>query len=626
MATNQSPLNLTELDFDEIKTNLKNFLRDGNLFNDYDFDGSNLSVLIDLLAYNTFYNAYYLNMVGNEMFLDTAVQRESVLSKAKELGYTPKSAVSSKAIVTLELLYADESNAITDPNNLPSNITKQYNAVSEIVVPKGTFFTSEVEDRAYTFSTAEAYSALFTNTFKTVGDKRYPVYEIKEVDLFEGELLNFTFPSHNSEFPEKFVVPNDNVDISSVEVIVAQDSSSVISEKYTRKENLFNLESDSKVFFLQPIVGNQYELFFGDGIFGKKLETGNIVTVNYRACDGNRSNGADSFTYSGQNSEPLNNVFRVTATSTISAEGGTFEETIESIKFNAPRHFQTQFRAVTAVDYQNLVTNEFQDFLSVKAFGGEEAEPPQFGKVFIAVRPGSGALPTDIDKNNVLTYLEDKKIINIRVEVIDPAYTFIGVETEVTYNPDITTLASSELESNITDEIVKFGEQTLGKFDNKLRLSKLLRAIDEVDGSINDSTTKFTFNTRLSVKAGENKAFGINLNNKIDNIGSGSVFSSIFNNKGSSVFISDNGEGILQLFRITSTGANELVQSNVGTVDYDIGRIDIAELEYTSFSGSFVTIKARPDNLNITPVREQILLIDRADVVVNASIETVNII
>lgn len=626
MATNISPLNLTELDFDEIKTNLKNFLRDGNLFNDYDFEGSNLSVLIDLLAYNTFYNSYYLNMVGNEMFLDTAVQRESVLSKAKELGYTPKSAVSSKAQVTLTLLYGDDTNAITDADNLPSNIVKQYNAISEVIIPKGTFFTAEVEDRVYTFSTADSYSAAFQNTFQTVGDKRYPVYTVTGVELFEGELLNFTYPTHNSEFPEKFVIPNDNVDTASLEVLVAQDSSSVISEVYTRKENLFNLTELEKVFFLQPIVGNQYEIFFGDGIFGKKLETGNIVTVNYRACDGNRSNGADAFTYSGQNDAPLNNIFRVTSTTTSPSSGGTFEETIESIKFNAPRHFQTQFRAVTAVDYQNLVTNEFQDFLSVKAFGGEEALPPQFGKVFIAVRPGSGTFPTDIDKNNVTTFLKDKKIINIRVEVIDPSYTYIGVETAVTYNPDITTLAASELERFIQDEIVKFGSQTLGKFDNKLRLSRLLRTIDEVDGSINDSTTRFTFNTRLLLKAGETKPFGIDLNNAIENLGPGSVTSTVFNNKGASTFIQDDGNGVLQLYKITSTGSNELALSNIGSVDYSTGRIDIDTIEYTSFSGSYVTIKARPRDLNITPVREQILLIDRADVTVNAAIETVNVI
>ncbi len=626
MATNISPLNLTELDFDEIKTNLKNFLRDGNLFNDYDFEGSNLSVLIDLLAYNTFYNSYYLNMVGNEMFLDTAVQRESVLSKAKELGYTPKSSVSSKAEVSLTLLYGDDTNAITDADNLPSNIVKQYNAVSEVVVPKGTFFTAEVEDRVYTFSTADSYTASFQNTFRTIGDKRYPVYTVTGVELFEGELLNFTFPTHNSEFPEKFVVPNDNVDTASLEVLVAQDSSSVISEVYTRKENLFNLTELEKVFFLQPIVGNQYEIFFGDGIFGKKLETGNIVTVNYRACDGNRSNGADSFTYSGQNDAPLNNIFRITSKTSRPSSGGTFEETIESIKFNAPRHFQTQFRAVTSVDYQNLVTNEFQDFLSVKAFGGEEALPPQFGKVFIAVRPGSGSFPTDIDKNNVTTFLQDKKIINIRVEVINPSYTYIGIETAVTYNPDITTLAASELERFIQDEIVKFGSQTLGKFDNKLRLSRLLRTIDEVDGSINDSTTRFTFNTRLLLKAGQTKPFGIDLNNAIENLGPGSVTSTVFNNKGASAFIQDDGNGILQLFKITSTGSNELALSNIGTVDYASGRIDIGAIEYSSFSGSYVTIKARPRDLNITPVREQILLIDRADVTVNAAIETVNVI
>lgn len=626
MATNISPLNLTELDFDEIKTNLKNFLRDGNLFNDYDFEGSNLSVLIDLLAYNTFYNSYYLNMVGNEMFLDTAVQRESVLSKAKELGYTPKSSVSSKAEVTLTLLYADDTNAITDADNLPSNIVKQYNAISEVIIPKGTFFTAEVEDRVYTFSTADSYSAAFQNTFQTVGDKRYPVYTVTGVELFEGELLNFTYPTHNSEFPEKFVIPNENVDTASLEVLVAQDSSSVISEVYTRKENLFNLTELQKVFFLQPIVGNQYEIFFGDGIFGKKLETGNIVTVNYRACDGNRSNGADAFTYSGQNDAPLNNIFRVTSTTTRPSSGGTFEETIESIKFNAPRHFQTQFRAVTAVDYQNLVTNEFQDFLSVKAFGGEEALPPQFGKVFIAVRPGSGSFPTDIDKNNVTTFLKDKKIINIRVEVINPSYTYIGVETAVTYNPDITTLAASELERFIQDEIVKFGNQTLGKFDNKLRLSRLLRTIDEVDGSVNDSTTRFTFNTRLLLKAGETKPFGIDLNNAIENLGPGSVTSTVFNNKGASTFIQDDGKGVLQLYKITSTGSNELALSNIGSVDYSTGRIDIDTIEYTSFSGSYVTIKARPRDLNITPVREQILLIDRADVTVNAAIETVNVI
>ena len=609
MADVNSPLEISDLDFDQIKTNLKKFLKTTNDFKDYDFEGSNLSTLIDLLAYNTFYNSYYLNMVGNEMFLDTAVLRESLISKSKELNYIPQSATSAAAIVNLLVEYDGTG---TQPS--------QFN------IPEKTKFTASVDSKTYTFTTDKAYTAF------QVGSTNH--YSVDNVRLLEGEPLEFTFDAHDSSSPQRYVIPNDNVDITTIKVFVQKSASNLTKNEYTKKENLFELTSTSEVFFLQAFTGSQYEIIFGDGIFGKKLETGNIVSIDYRATDGDEPNSASGFTFA----DSLSQIQSITATTVSNASGGSFEETNESIRFKAPRHFATQFRAVTAADYKSLIEQSHPSFRSVRVFGGEEATPPEYGKVFIAIRPGETDTLTEVEKDQIISFLSDKKVVSVTPEVVDPDYVFLDFNYIVNYDPDKTPKSPGEIEEDIRQEIITFGENNLGKFGATLRASKFASQIDETNEAILGSTGTFNVAKRIKPLSDRPQSFQIKFNNAIRRFDSSterregynpSVFSTQFNTRFPAngtgtvtpAFIQDDGTGVLYVYNNSSLSGRgqNILQSNAGTVDYITGEVNIQNVWFVDFPlETGLEIRAFLQEFDVRPKGNQILLVDEAGLEVTA--------
>jgi hypothetical protein len=589
-------LNITDLDFDNIKTSIKGFLKTVTEFKDYDFDGSNLSNLIDILAYNTYYNGYYVNMVANEMFLDTALLRESILSRAKELNYVPRSAVAGSATVTLDIQVSGD----------PSSVT----------IPKGTTFTAESDGRTFTFATIRAFTALPFGTG----------YRATNVKLFEGELLSFTYQEHDETAPQKYVIPNDNVDINNLDVIVKNSASDNTTTRFTRAQTVLGVDTTSTVYYLEGYTGNQYRIVFGDGVFGRKIQTGNIVTVSYCATNGDEANGADVFTYTGG----ITDATSVTVTTISPVSGGAFEESNESIKFNAPRHYTTQNRAVTANDYRLILQTQFPALKSIKAYGGEEANPPQFGKVFLALRPSIGETLTEIEKSDILNFLKEKAVIGIKPEIIDPSYIYLELIYQVTFDPDKTTLTAGGITTKVANKIISFGETNLGKFNSTLRASKLAGEIDDLDPSILGSGGSISLTKRLVPTIGTENTFNIEFSNALrGSVDSNNpvVSSTFFTSNGRNGRIVDDGKGLLTFVSAGDGGVEEVVNPNVGTVDYLIGKVFINRLFINDFAGSYLKITAAPALFDINPVNNQILLIDSTDVrvVAIAERETANV-
>lgn len=590
-------LNITNLDFEGIKQSIKEYLRTTSDFKDFDFDGSNLSTLIDILAYNTYYNGYYLHMVANEMFLDTAVLKESVLARAKELNYVPRSAVSARAVVNL---------SIQATSGTPATIE----------VPKGTLFTTSVNGQTFTFSTMDNYQAL------PVGGN----YVVNDVEICEGDRMSYTYDPHNVNDPEKYVIPNDNVDITSLEVKVQTSTDDLSTTTFTRATSIIDITEESNVYFVEPYTGNQYRVVFGDGVLGKALRGGNIVVVDYTITNGTESNGADAFTYS----EGIPGAGSVSVTTTSNAAGGLFEESVESIRFNAPRSYSAQERAVTATDYATLIGQQFPHFKSIRAYGGEEETPPQFGKVFVAIRPQAGEVLSQSERNRVITFLKGRSVVGISTEIKDPNYIYIKVDYDFAYDPNKTSRTGGAITDIVQQEITKFSDQDLGKFNTKLRSSRLLRRLEEQDQSILSSTVDFSMIKRLSPRLRVKNSFNINFNNAIYNpdpgheahVGHSSVVtSSFFTISGRTVRLVDDGSGNLTVQATKEDGTTEIINRDAGTVDYGTGQVVINKLQIDDIANGFLSIHAKPAKDDIVPATNQILLIDDKDVSVSYTVE-----
>jgi len=595
MATTN--LNITDLDFDNIKESIKGFLSTVTEFKDFDFTGSNLSNLIDILAYNTYYNGYYVNMVANEMFLDTALLRESVLSRAKELNYLPRSATAAKAVVKL---------SITSSSS-PATIN----------IPKGTTFSTTSDGQTFTFSTLDSYVAFPVGTS----------YEAENVELFEGELLSYTYAAFDSDAPEKFVIPNDNVDVNNLDVFVKNSATDNTLTRHNKATTLLNVKSTDPVYFLEGYTGNQYRLVFGDGAFGKPLKDGNIVSVHYCATNGTEPNGADDFSYE----TGITSSTAVTVTTLAPASGGTFEESLESIKFNAPRHYSTQDRVVTANDYRTVLQQAYPQFKSVRAYGGEDAIPPEYGKVFVTIRPTIGETLTSVEKADVIAFLKNKSVIGIKPEVIDPNYVYLQLNYTFNFDSDATPFTSENVTTKVKNKILDFGETELGRFNATLRASKLAAAIDGLDEGILGSGGTIAINKRLTPTIGSENSFNIDFNNAIrilDPVGGTSlsvVNSTVFTSGGRRVRIVDDGSGVLNIVATGSSGVEEIFKSNIGTVDYLTGKVSVNRVQIDDFDGSNLTISVTPQSFDIVPINNQILLIDSRDVNVIPIIERTSV-
>ena len=592
-----SSISLTHLDFNEYKASLKTYLTEQEEFKDYDFDGSNLSVLLDVLAYNTYQNAFYMNMVSNEMFLDSARLRDSVISHAKELNYLPRSFTSAKAVIQLIITPVDSNK-------------------NSIVIPKGTGFISRVDDYTYTFTTTENL---------VVTTKSGGAFVSDSITIYEGSYLSDTY-AVNYNNPLVFKINNKNVDISSVTVTILEDNGSTTLE-YTRATSLFSSNETSKVFFLQPGVGDTYEVVFGDGVVGRKPKNNSIVIIEYRVSNGELPNGAYRFINSGR----IDNESNVVINTITAAADGAVAEDLNSIKFNAPRAFTTQERAITAEDYQNLLKANYPEINAVTAYGGEDAIPPQYGRIFVSIDL------TDVDGLPKIKEDEYKRFLRSRSSVameplfVTPDYTYLNIESIVRYNINLTGLNPEDIRTYVIDTILNYASTYLNSFTKTFRYSKLVQAIDGTDSSIVSNETDINLVKYLTPDLNTSLNLTIDFKNPLTQeipllsdehpiIDVHGITSSAFTYSGiQNCVLEDNGDGIVRI--VTPVGANHKKIVDIGAVNYDTGIVSLTNFTIQNYTGTSLKIYGVPRSRDITAIQNVILNIIEPDV--NITIEQI---
>ena len=528
-----SYLQVTELDFEQIRTNLKSYLSTQSQFLDYNFEGSAMAVLLDVLAYNTHYNAYYINMLANEMFLDTAQQRDSIVSHAKLLGYVPVSAIGATANVQITFSGVSE-------------------AISQFTIPKYAKFRTTIDDIQYTYVTTEAYKVVNnSNTFT------------RAISIKEGLPLTHRFAVNDAN-PQRYVLPNENVDFTSIEVTVQESVSDTTTTEFTVATNVSQVFSTSPVFFIEEAYEGKYEIVFGSGSLGKSLKNGNIVIITYLVCNGDETNGAQTFSVDDLTGIDVSYSFATVSTNQ-SARGGRPQETIESVKFNAPRNFQTQNRCVVDNDYQRILLAENPDLQSVIAFGGEQATPQVYGKVFIAAKPFGEQFVTETRKQQLRESILNRVPLAIDPVFIDADYTYVIPTITTFYNKSKTTATTSAIEQAVRNTILSFSTTNLERFGNRLRYSRFVRALDNlIVGSILNNDASLILEKRFVPNTNVAEKIELNYNNPIR---TGSVSSSQFTFGGFISFIDDDGLGNIRIYRFNTLRQKTIINANAGTIN-----------------------------------------------------------
>jgi hypothetical protein len=583
MATANTYLKVTEVDFDQIRTNLKTYLSTQDQFQDYNFEGSALATLLDVLAYNTHYNAFYLNMLANEMFLDTAQQRDSVVSRAKELGYLPSSAIGAQANVSL-------------------TFTGISNTVSQFTIPRNASFTTTVDDVSYTYVVPTAKTVVnVSNTFST------------SVVIKEGTPLTHKFTVDTSN-PERYIIPNVNVDTSSIKVTVQESAVDTTTTEFIRATNTKQITGTSAVYFLEESADKKYEVVFSPGTLGKPVKNGNIVSIEYLVCNAKDTNGAKTFTVDNLNLSV--SYTSVAITTNKASSGGNTQELIESIKFNAPRNFQTQNRAIVKNDYERIITAENSDIQSVTAFGGEDADPAVYGKVYIALKPAGALLSTANKKAQIKSSISDRTPLGVDPVMIDPEYTYIIPNVKVYYNRTTSSATTSQVESAALTAITNFSTNNLEQFDKRFRFSKFVRSLDNLTvANVLNTDASIQMQKKISPLLNISQSISIMFNNKIrkSTLSSTQFVFETFN-----CFLDDDGLGTVRVYRFDDTNAKILQKSNIGTINYTTGKVVLSNFKISSIVGAQIEINATPDSLDVTPVREQILIMQSSDASVTA--------
>lgn len=595
MAANSSII-LSKLDFISNRDSLKAYLKEQDAFKDYDFESSNMSVLLDILSYNTYLNAFYLNMVGNEMFLDSAQLRESVVSHAKELNYLPRSFASSKAVVNLTVVSSDP--------------TKK-----SLVIAKGTPFLTRIGENTYTFTTNENIVVSSSNN----------VFSASGVTIYEGNYLSDTY-AVNYQNPLIFKITNRNVDVSSVTVLVIEDNGSTQIE-YSRATSLFDLDSESRVFFIQPSTSDSYEVVFGDGVIGRKPKNNSIVVIEYRSCNGELPNGAQTFISAGR----IDGEANVSISTSQVSYGGAVAETLDSIKYNAPRAFTTQERAVTAEDYENLLKINFTEINAVSAYGGEDANPPQYGRIFISVDlKDVDGLPK-IKQQEYTRFLKSRASVALEPIFISPDYLYLGVNSTVRYNINKTGLNPEDIRTLVISSILNYSSGTLNNFNKTLRYSRFIRSIDESEQSIISNETDIRLIKYLTPSLNVNQNITVDFRTPLINeiplkadehpiIDTMGVYSSPFTYQGQqNCKLEDDGDGKVHI--VATAGNLHRVIQHVGTINYDTGVVNISNFNISSFNGTSLKMYAVPRFKDIASSQNVILNIVEPDI--NITIEQI---
>lgn len=585
MAANSSII-LSNIDFDTHKNTLKQYLKSQDRFQDYDFEGSNMNVLLDVLSYNTFHNMFYLNMVGSEMFLDTAQIRDSVMSHAKELNYTPRSFKSAEANVNI-------------------TITSNDLAKRSIAIPRGTTFTSRFNNRNFTFSVGE--SVVITDY--TINPNSTISFLGSNITLYEGYFVNDSF-TYTADRTQRFILTNKNCDISSVAVTVIEDVGATVLT-YTRATSLFNIDQNSKVFFVQPCENDSYEIVFGDGVTGRAPKDNSVISVEYRISNGQLPNGCNTF----KSDSTIDGESAIVVTTNSAAAQGSVSESIEEIKYNAPRHFTTQERAVTTEDYENLLKLNFSEVNAVSAYGGEDLDPPQYGKVFVAVDLKEVDGIPAAKKDQYYRFLKPRSPVSIDPVFVDPDYTYIGLTSTVKYNINITKLSSEDVRTLVTAAITRYADTNLNNFNRVFRYSNVVEAIDNAQSAIISNETFVKVIKIITPELGVGNTIDVNFQTPLDTTqsvvrGGYSITSTRFTYNGERATLQDDGLGTVN---IVSVGGN--VITNIGTVDYDNGLVQLSNFKISAFEGAGIKVKAEPRNRDISVINNNIINIVEDDIV-----------
>lgn len=589
MANN---LPFTNLDFADVKENLKNYLKGQDQFKDYDFEGSNINVLLDVLAYNTFQNNFYTNMAISEMFLDSAQIRDSVISHAKELNYLPRSRRSAIATITLSIF----------PTDTPSSI----------VIPAKTKFTARCGVSTYTFHTRESKTIFPSNgTYTTT------------LDVYEGRFIT-EFYTVSGTSDQKFIINNNNVDTNSIKVYVKDNLNSNIETEYLFKQNIYGVDSDDKIFYLQPYEGDKYEIVFGNNTFGADVTVGNVIRIDYMTTNGTEANGISAMTLADVIVTGYKSAVLVTRVSSSGAE----RESINSIKFFAPKSIQVQNRAITTSDYKVLLKNNFPEVKSVAVYGGENLFPPQFGRVVISVDTLDGNGITENTRETMTEFLSDKTAISIEPIIVNSKYMYLAVNSTIYYNQRITSKKQADITQAVVNAITRYSLNNLEDYDQNFKYSRFSSTIDAADISITSNDTTVIPFIEIFPTRNISNYFILQFQNRISPsityIESSltnynpAVYSTTFTYKGvTSAFIQDNGSGRIDVVFTDSDGEIKILEKNLGTVDYTTGDVILTYITIQDYPASGIKIYAITADKKIIAPYDRIVKIRPQDITTN---------
>jgi len=614
----------TNLDFDQIKTSIKDYIRANSDFTDFDFEGSNFSVLIDTLAYNTYITAFNSNMIVNESFLDSATVRENVVSLARNIGYVPKSRTAAQATVSFDF---------TTSGNTPT-----------ITLQAGLVCVGSSNDTSYVFSIPESITTVTSQSFDANGNIISSTASYNDIVVYQGTYLTKSFTVDGS-LDQRFLLENSFIDTSTIKVYVKGAADTGLGREYRKVDNILNITDVSETYLIQETTDERYELLFGDGVFGKKLENDAVITVSYIVTDGVEGNGPALFNFAGSAVSSTNQISLPSTTPTITtitaASNGGNIESIDSIKYFAPRLYSSQYRAVTARDYESVIQQIYPNTESVSVVGGEELDPPEFGTVFITIKPKNGEFVSDFDKQSILSNLKGYTLAGINQKILDLKLLYVELDSFVYYDQSKVTTVS-ELKTSIINGLLTYGSSTdINKFGGRFKYSKLINVIDNIDDAITSNITRIRIRRNLKALTNQfaqyelcyGNRFHINPEGKnIKSTGftiqgqTDTVYLTDIPNKNSDGSLDGSGKGVLAIVK----GDNELSQgqlivASAGIVDYDHGEVIISTVNITSTqrSNNIIEIQAFPESNDVIGLKDLYLSFAVGDSSINMVKDTI---
>ena len=585
---------VSNLDFEQIKVSLKEYMRSQSDFTDYDFEGSALATIIDTLAYNTYYTAFNTNMVVNEMFIDSATLRDNVVAIAKQLGYRPKSATSPTAYVSFNINY---TNATTD---------------TELILQAGTGFVSSYDNNIYSYITTNDVTGQVANNVATFTD----------VPIREGTLLTNTFTVNSAIKSQRFILDNQDIDTNTIRVQVYPGGGS-FNEEYKVADNILGVDGNSKVFFVDEIEDQRYEILLGDGVLGKQVDNNSRIEVSYVTTSGAESNGVKTFVFTGvvQNPNGVSpNAFTTTITSSTASSGGEAVESTSKIKYTAPKAYGTQDRAVTAQDYEAIVRKVYPATSDIIIFGGEDQDPPQYGKVFIVLKPNDASYLTSLTKSQIIDDLKKYVVASVEPEIVDPSILYVEMTSKIFYNSGVTDQRPSQVRDKVISSVQSYIDTSdTEKFNGKFRYSKFVGVIDDADVSINSNLTSVMMRKDFYPQLNSTFYYEVCFQNAFDEDCDDPVLSStgfrVTEYPNFDVYVEDRDKKIV-LYRLdTVTGEKVVLDSDIGDIDYVKGELKMYAL--TIIRGSFfdnrISLRVKPLSNDIKAMREVYLDVDVAN-------------